>query len=63
VVVDQCYTLQAATEAFGVGKGSMENWGRQLRQERQGKTPVNDRREAGFGPALPSRRFTDTAIT
>lgn len=39
LVVDQGYTLQAAAEAMGVSKGSMENWVRQLREERQGKTP------------------------
>lgn len=39
LVVDQGYTLKAAAEAMGVSKGSMENWVRQLRTERQGQTP------------------------
>ena len=39
LVVDQGYTLKAAAESMGVSKGSMENWVRQLRKERQGETP------------------------
>ncbi len=39
LVVDQDYTLKAAADSMGVSKGSMENWVRQLRQERQGETP------------------------
>ena len=39
LVVDQGYTLQAAADSMGVSKGSMENWVRQLRKERQGETP------------------------
>lgn len=39
LVVDQEYTIKAACESMGVSKSSMENWVRQLRQERQGKTP------------------------
>lgn len=39
LVVDQGYTIKAACESMGVSKSSMENWVRQLRQERQGKTP------------------------
>jgi transposase len=39
LVVDQGYTLQAAADSMGVSKGSMENWVKQLREERQGKTP------------------------
>jgi len=39
LVVDQGYTLQAAADSMGVSKGSMENWVKQLRQERQGETP------------------------
>ena len=40
LVVDQGYTLRAACEAMGVGKSTLENWVRQLRAERQGKTPT-----------------------
>ena len=39
LVVDHGYTVKAACEAVGVGKSTMEYWVRQLRQERQGKTP------------------------
>jgi transposase len=39
LVVDQHYTVRAACEAMGVSKSTMENWVRQLRQERQGNTP------------------------
>lgn len=39
LVVDQGYTVRAACEAVGVGKSTMEYWVRQLREERQGKTP------------------------
>ncbi|WP_428637449.1 transposase, partial [Shewanella sp.] len=39
LVVDQHYTVRAACEAMGVSKSTMESWVRQLRQERQGKTP------------------------
>jgi transposase len=39
LVLDQGYTIQAACEAMGVSKSSLENWVRQLRQERQGETP------------------------
>ena len=39
LVVDQGYTVKAASEAVGVGKSTMEYWIRQLRQERQGHTP------------------------
>ncbi len=39
LVVDQGYTIKQASESMGVSKTSMENWVRQLRQERQGKTP------------------------
>ena len=38
-MVHQSYTIKAACEAMGVSKSSMENWVRQLRQERQGQTP------------------------
>jgi transposase len=39
LVVDQGYTIKAACESMGISKSTMENWVRQLRQERQGKTP------------------------
>lgn len=39
LVVDQGYTIKAACDAMGVSKSTMEYWVRQLRQERQGKTP------------------------
>ena len=39
LVVDQGYTVKAACEAMGVGKSTLENWVRQLKKERQGKTP------------------------
>ncbi len=38
LVVDQGYTIKQASESMGVSKTSMENWVRQLKQERQGKT-------------------------
>lgn len=40
LVVDQGYTIKAACDAMGVGKSTMEYWVRQLREERQGKTPI-----------------------
>jgi transposase len=40
LVIDQNYTLKAACDAMGVGKSTMEYWVRQLREERQGKTPA-----------------------
>jgi transposase len=39
LVVDQGYSIKEACESMGVSKTSMENWVRQLKQERQGKTP------------------------
>jgi len=39
LVVDQGYTVKAATEAMGVSKSSMEKWVRQLREERAGTSP------------------------
>lgn len=39
LVVDQGYTIKAACESMGVSKSTMENWVRQLRQERKGETP------------------------
>ncbi|MBW9267914.1 MAG: transposase [Candidatus Thiodiazotropha sp. (ex. Lucinisca nassula)] len=39
LVVGQQYSIRAACEAMGVSKSSLENWVRQLRQERVGETP------------------------
>lgn len=36
LVVDQGYTVKAASEAMGVGLSTMENWVRKLRTERTG---------------------------
>lgn len=41
LVVDQGYTVKAASEAVGVGKSTLEYWIRQLRAERQGATPTS----------------------
>ena len=40
LVVDQNYSIKDAAEAVGVGKSTLEYWVRQLRKERQGKTPT-----------------------
>jgi transposase len=40
LVLDQGYTIKAASDAVGVGKSTLEYWVRQLREERQGKTPT-----------------------
>ncbi len=40
LVVDQNYSIKDAAEAVGVGKSTLEYWVRQLRKERQGKTPM-----------------------
>ena len=40
LVVDQNYSIKDAAEAVGVGKSTLECWVRQLRKERQGKTPT-----------------------
>src|SRR5690606_37537531 len=39
LVVDQGYSIREACESMGVSKSSLENWVRQLKQERQGQTP------------------------
>lgn len=39
LVVDQNYSVREAAEAMGVGKSSMDKWVRQLRSEREGKSP------------------------
>ncbi len=40
LVLDKGYTIKTASEAMGVGKSTLEYWVRQLREERQGKTPA-----------------------
>ena len=42
LVVDQGYTQQAACEAMGVGKSTMEYWVRKLRAERAGSAPKGE---------------------
>lgn len=39
LVVDQNYTVADAAKAMDVGLSTMTRWGKQLRDERQGKTP------------------------
>lgn len=39
LVVDQGYSAREASEAMGVGLSTMNKWVKQLREERQGKTP------------------------
>lgn len=39
LVVDQGYSAKEASEAMGVGLSTMNKWVKQLREERQGKTP------------------------
>ena len=39
LMLDQDYTIRAGCDAMGVSKSTLENWVRQLRQERQGATP------------------------
>ena len=39
LVVDQGYTVLDAAQAVGVGKSTLENWVRRLREERKGQTP------------------------
>lgn len=39
LVVDQGYSIQEACESMGVSKSTMENWVRQLKDERRGQTP------------------------
>src|SRR5512139_59783 len=41
LVLNQGYTIKAACEAVGVGKSTLEYWIRQLKDERQGKTPAS----------------------
>jgi transposase len=39
LVVDQGRSVREAAETVGVGHSTMDKWVRQLRQERQGKSP------------------------
>lgn len=39
LVLDQNYSIVEAAQAMNVGKSTMDKWGRQLREERQGKQP------------------------
>lgn len=39
LVVDQNYTVSGAAKAMDVGLSTMTKWVKQLREERQGKTP------------------------
>ena len=39
LVVEQNYSIREAAQAMNVGKSTMDKWVRQLRAERQGKTP------------------------
>ena len=41
LVLDHGYTYKAAREAMGIGKTTLETWVRQLKDEREGKTPVS----------------------
>ena len=38
LVLEQGYTYKAACEAMGIGKTTLENWVRQLKAEKAGKT-------------------------
>ncbi|OCH69345.1 transposase, partial [Vibrio diabolicus] len=39
LVLDQNYSVVEAAQAMNVGKSTMDKWVRQLREERQGKSP------------------------
>lgn len=39
LVLDQNYSVVEAVQAMNVGKSTMDKWVRQLKEERQGKTP------------------------
>jgi transposase-like protein len=43
LVVDQNYTVSDAAKAMDVGLSTMTKWVKQLRDERQGKTPKASR--------------------
>ncbi len=40
LVLDQHYTVATAATAMNVGKSTMDKWGRQLKEERAGKSPI-----------------------
>jgi len=40
LVLDQHYTVAAAATAMNVGKSTMDKWVRQLKEEREGKSPI-----------------------
>ena len=40
LVVEQKYSIRQPAQATNVGKSTMDKWVRQLKQERQGKSPV-----------------------
>ena len=39
LVVDQGRSIREAADAMGVGKSTMDKWVRQLREEREGRSP------------------------
>lgn len=39
LVIDQNYSIREAASAVGVGHSTMDKWVRQLRDERDGRTP------------------------
>lgn len=39
LVLDQGYSVREAAKAMGVGKSTLDKWVRQLREERDGKSP------------------------
>ena len=39
LVVDHHYSVRKAADAMGIGKSTMDKWVRQLRSEREGKSP------------------------
>lgn len=39
LVLDQNYSVTKAAQAMNVGKSTRDKWVRQIREERQGKTP------------------------
>uniref|UniRef100_UPI001F435B5A transposase n=1 Tax=Escherichia coli TaxID=562 RepID=UPI001F435B5A len=62
LVVDQTYTVADAAKAMDVGLSTMTRWVKQLRDERQGKTPkaspitpeqIEIRKLSGFAPIFP----------
>lgn len=43
LVLDQGYSINDACKAVGVSDGAMRKWVKQLKQERQGETPVGSK--------------------